>query len=563
MSDDVVFCGVRRSLLVSMIVVPALTLLLAAAIGLYSYSTTTERLAVGAIQQVAVDHGDMIDDFLDERRGDLESFFEMFYREIGDGVAVQTVAERMFWAAGGVFKDLGVIAPDGIQAAYVGEFALAGKEYGEAPWYRETLKNGYYVSDVFLGYRNVPHFVVAVTRRIGEKMWVLRATINSQVFRQLVEKVSIGDTGEAYILDRNGFFQTVRRSGGELLERDVYEYPVQTNSIMTFMGTEDGVDYLFASALLNDGKWRLIVRQKRSDAFHSAIMAGYIVLLILLCGGGGIVGLAFMLSRRVAETLRRQTEAVCSLENQLLQAARLAELGEMSAGFAHEINNPLQIMKTDLALLDMTLKDLIGKGADSALCAELTEIAEQFEVQIGRCAAITREILRFGRQDAPQLQRVDLVSYLPEVGAMVEKKAAVNGVSLHCEVDETVPAIEADPGQLQQVMINLLNNAIHAVQEKHGASGGEINVTAGRDEKGNAVISVTDNGRGISSDILDKIFLPFLPPRAPGQGTGMGLAVCHSIIDSLGGELRVQSDRGVGTVFTITVPEIKASTGDV
>ncbi len=97
--------------------------------------------------------------------------------------------------------------PDGIQAAYVGEFALAGKEYGEAPWYRETLKNGYYVSDVFLGYRNVPHFVVAVTRRIGEKMWVLRATINSQVFRQLVEKVSIGDTGEAYILDRKGFFR--------------------------------------------------------------------------------------------------------------------------------------------------------------------------------------------------------------------------------------------------------------------------------------------------------------------------------------------------------------------
>ena len=164
------------------------------------------------------------------------------------------------------------------------------------------------------------------------------------------------------------------------------------------------MDYLFASTLLNGGKWRLIVRQKKEEAFHSTVMAAYAVALVLLVGGAIIVSLAFVISRRLLDTLREQAEAVYKLENQLLQAARLAELGEMAAGFAHEINNPLQIMKTDLALLDLNLKDIAEAKGDSNTVPEIMEIAEQFQIQIGRCAAITREILRFGRQDAPQLQ---------------------------------------------------------------------------------------------------------------------------------------------------------------
>ncbi len=373
-----------------------------------------------------------------------------------------------------------------------------------------------------------------------------------------MERVSIGETGEAYILDSESHLQTERRSGGSLFEKDSHQYPEQTKNIMTFMGKDNGVDYLFASALMNDGKWRLIVRQKRSDAFRSTLMAGYTIFLILICCWATIIILALVVSRRICDTLQEQASSVSLLENQLLRAARLAELGEMSAGFAHDINTPLQIMKSDLTLLDMILQDFIAGKSDSAALGDVQEITEQLKLQIERCAGITREILRFGRADTPDLQRISLSSYLPEVGAMVEKKAEVHGIDMSWNIVPGTPDVEVDPRQLQQVMVNLLNNAIYAVIDRHGSDGGKISVSADVDEHGNAAIGISDNGIGISKNNMEKIFLPFFTTKDPGKGTGLGLSVCHSIIDSLGGELTVESTKGEGSVFTISLPGLKS-----
>ena len=551
-------CEIHRLLLISMILVPAIPLLLSAAIGFYAYSETTRGYATAALSQAAVDQRRMIDDFLQERRNDLESFLTMLPTEALTGDLARRKVRIMLENRTTVFQDMGIIGPDGRHTAYAGPYDLLGKDYLQKPWYVETLKRGYYVSDVFLGYRNVPHFVVAVARRIEGRQWVLRATINSARFEDIVNAVNIGDSGEAYILNQENRFQTGRRSGGNLLEQDDGQYPVQKGSLMTFTDDDDGEGYLSASAPLNDGKWRLIVRQKTSEAFHDTVMAGYIVLLCLICGGVTIVILAFVASRKLSDAMQEKTDAVCKLEGQLLQAARLAELGEMAAGFAHEINNPLQIMRADLALFDLTLKDIVEREEEKTARDELTEIASQLQLQINRCASITKEILRFGRQDAPQTQPIDLVKYLPRVWTMVENKASVHGIGLNYNVAQNIPTVEADPGQLQQVMINLVNNAIHAVVDRHGSEGGEISMEAHRDAKGNAVITVTDNGVGMSREHLGKIFMPFFTTKAPGQGTGLGLSVSYSIIDSMGGELTAESTRGEGTTFTVVIPGMAA-----
>ncbi|WP_316896671.1 ATP-binding protein [Pseudodesulfovibrio indicus] len=547
-------CGIHRLLLISMILIPAIPLLISGAIGFYSFAGASKRFAVSSIRQAAVDRAKLIDEFLHERRSDLESYLALVPEEELNSPDMKGAVADWLRTGGQAFQDMGLISPDGRHAAYVGPFELADNDYRDTDWYRETLAQGYYVSDVYLGYRNAPHFVIAVGRRVGGRVWMLRATINPTVFGNMVNAPGLGDTGEAYILNRDNLFQTARRSGGALLARDEYTYPPQEEQLVTFTGSDGDEDYLFASARMNDGKWRLIVRQKEDEAFHTVVMAGYTVILVLLCGGAVIIVLALVVSRRLSETLQGHAEAVSKLESQLLQAARLAELGEMAAGFAHEINNPLQIMKTDLALLELTLKDVTDSGGNPEACAELQEIADQFQVQIGRCAAITREILRFGRRDAPQIQEMDLSEFLPKVFGMVQNKAQVNGIRVSCEVDPSVPPILADPGQLQQVMINLMNNAIHAVVDRHGSDGGVIDVAAARDERGWARITVTDNGCGINQESLAKIFMPFFTTKAPGQGTGLGLSVCHSIVDSLGGELTVDSTKGEGTIFTVRIP---------
>lgn len=548
-------CEIHRLILIPMILVPAIPLLLSAAIGFYAFSETTRGYAISSLRQAAVDHQKMIDDFLRERRGDLESFLSLLPPKALTGAPAKREVTIMLQSSDGAFQDMGIIGPNGTHTAYAGPYNLFNKDYQQAPWYVETLKRGYYISDVFLGYRNVPHFVIAVARRINNQPWVLRATVNSAVFENIVSEVTIGDSGEAYILNRDNRFQTRRWSGGALLETDPDRYPTQEDRLMTFTtGEEEGAGYLTASTPINDGKWRLIVRRKKSEAFHGTVMAGYLVTLFLIGGGAVVVVLAFVISRRLSDSLQEKTEAVRKLEGQLVQAARLAELGEMAAGFAHEINNPLQIMKADLALFDMTLKDVTAHEEDREARAELAEISKQLQIQIDRCAAITREILRFGRQDAPETKTIKLAAYLPKVWAMVENKAAVHGIDLRCDVAPQVPTVEADPGQLQQVMINLVNNAIHAVVERHGCKGGKIAMKAQEDGEGNAVITVIDNGIGMSRELLAKIFMPFFTTKAPGQGTGLGLSVCHSIIDSMGGELTADSRKGHGATFTVMIP---------
>lgn len=548
--------GIRRALLLSMIVVPFVPLIVAASIGYYSHVKTTERLALSAIRLAAVDHGDMITFFLDERRADLMESMDLIGKGIDDTAKARTMLAELRSFRRDMYSDLGLIDPDGNQVAYVGDYPLENKNYKKTEWYRNTISNGYNISDIYLGLRGVPHLNVSVSRLIGRDKWVLRATLRPGALRRLAEKVNIGDSGEAYIINSEKRLQTSRRSGGDIFDRDAYLYPEQKGRVMTFSGIVNGEEYIFASTNLNNGRWRLIVRQKRSEAFSTSSSALYLILAILVCGGSVLVLLAVFASNRVYDMLTRQADTVCALEAQFIRAAKLAELGEMSAGFAHEINNPLQIMKSDLVLLELLLQEETEKFGESENSAEIAEINRQLKLQIDRCAGITHEILNFGRARKPELEQISLVDYLPKVANLVEKKARLEGIRLVFNVDGRTPSVLADQGLLQQVMVNLLNNAIHAVVEEHGAEGGEIVVTSGQIDGGDALLRVSDNGIGIKEEDMDRVFIPFYSTKRDRNGSGLGLSVCHSIIDSLGGRLRVKSERHKGTEFSIVLPGI-------
>jgi len=257
--------------------------------------------------------------------------------------------------------------------------------------------------------------------------------------------------------------------------------------------------------------------------------------------------------------MRRIDEEKHQLGQQLVRATRLAELGQMAAGFAHEINNPLQIMKSDRALIEMIFSDLKKKGdLKESDVKDLEETLEQLKLQIECCSKITQTILEFGRKSEPTEKDVDLVAFISQVTSMITQKASVQGIRLKKEISEQTPLLRADPSQLQQVLLNLLNNAIDAITDRHGCEGGELSILAGPDTDGRVKISVTDNGAGISSENLKKIFAPFFTTKPPGKGTGLGLYVCYGIIESMGGTMEVESKKGVGTTFVVHLPASSA-----
>ena len=553
--------ALRKKLLAAMILAPAIPFILVLGVGYYYFTNSLKSEIGSRMERVAQDHRGSVDMFLTDRRGDLRLMADtVSYQEMKNQTRLAKVFENLR-AKSPAFVDLGVFDQDGLHLAYVGPYQLAGRNYSEATWFQEVMAQGWYISDIFLGIRKVPHFIIAISVQDKGHSWVLRATIDTLFFTELVERVRMGRTGEAYLVNREGILQTEPRSGGALLQKAPQVVGMEGGAGDPVVVREapgvGGEPYIYATTWLKEKKWLLLVRQEKSDALGDLHQATYWVSLILLVGAAGILVSAFSLTGYLVGRIKTADEEKSQLTNQLFLAGRLAELGEMSAGFAHEINNPLQIIRAEQALMEAILDEMKQDGLldQVADAGDLLDSLKQIKIQVDRCGGITQGILKFARRKEPASASLAPAPFMAEVLALVDKKAQVNGVALRSSSQDHLPNIKADPGQLQQVILNLVNNALDAVNDRHGAAGGEVTVElAARD--GQVLLSVGDNGSGISSENLERIFTPFFTTKPVGKGTGLGLSVCFGIVDKMGGSIEVDSKPGQGSRFTVVLPAV-------
>ncbi|MBU0973532.1 MAG: ATP-binding protein [Proteobacteria bacterium] len=553
---------VKRSILNNMIVLPFIPFLLAIGVSFYFFTTALQSNTNSSLKRIVNDHRDMIESFLMERKADLELITNTFdFEQINEKESIDLIFENLKKRSN-AFVDLGLFDSHGVHVSYSGQYQLKGKDYQEEHWFKEVMQKGYYISDIFLGYRNIPHFVIAVRQGTGEARWALRATIDTLFFEGLVSKVRIGKTGEAYILNKNGIAQTLKRSGGiQILEKDpdASDFPVPENGIQAFVKSDfTGNTYLYATTWLKNKEWLLVVRQEKKDAYDSLYSALYISLIIMLIGGTVILMAAVFMTERILKKIQQLGREKETLGHQLIRASQLAEIGEMAAGFAHEINNPLQIIKSEHALVETLMEEVFetldpGKNEDMV---DIKDSLAQIKLQVNRCAEITQAILKFGRKNETKQQPLDPCRIIPEIVQMIEKKAMVGGIKFIKNISEDTPGFMGNPSQFQQVMLNLFNNAMDAIAEQHGVSGGVLKIEACHKDENFLAIKITDNGKGISPENIEKIFSPFFTTKPVGKGTGLGLSVCYGIIKSFGGTMEVTSEQNVGTCFVVTLPAI-------
>jgi two-component system, NtrC family, sensor kinase len=553
---------VKNMLLGSMILLPLMPLVLILGIGFYYFAGSVEKSTAESMKRIITDHGMMIERFLAEREGDLELLLHIHsFQELRrPGNLKQVYANLQHRSP--AFADLGIFDEDGLHVAYEGPFPLAGRNYQDAEWFQRVMDQRTYVSDVFLGVRQEPHFIIAIAGQEGDSRWVLRSTIDTRFFNDLVKGVHFGRTGEAYVVNASGILQTDRRSGGELMDPtpDWHLIPPGDGSVQSFIARDEtGMRYLYSTLELKEGKWRLIVRREVAEAFADLRMAGYLIILIMIIGGTSITFSALSLTRRILRRIEAAEYSQRQLNEQLVRASRLAELGQMAAGVAHEINNPLQIIKSEHSLIEMDLSELkqAGRLPDGELMDEIQESFDQIKKQVGRCAEITQAVLKFGRQNTPHIEPVPLHVFIPEVIHMVSKNAAVHGIEVVTQWPEHLPSVQADPSQLQQVLLNLFNNAVDAILERRGVTGGRLQISAFT-SNGKVAVQVADNGSGIDPMHLERIFTPFFTTKPVGKGTGLGLSVCYGLIHRMEGMMAVSSEKGVGTTFTIELPAANA-----
>lgn len=228
------------------------------------------------------------------------------------------------------------------------------------------------------------------------------------------------------------------------------------------------------------------------------------------------------------------------LQAQVVQQEKMAAIGMLAGGVAHEINNPLGGV---LAFTQLLLKDV---KTESPLRADLEEIERAAQ----RCRRIVADLLDFSRMEKVRERRpVDLAPLIEKVLPFINREMRSLNVDFSLEAKAPVPQVFAEPNRLQQVFLNLMTNACHAM-----VSGGKLSITLEADFSGGARVLVRDTGDGISAEHLDKIFDPFFTTKEPGKGTGLGLAVSYRILSEHGANVRVESVPGQGTCFTIIFP---------
>jgi len=235
---------------------------------------------------------------------------------------------------------------------------------------------------------------------------------------------------------------------------------------------------------------------------------------------------------------RQAAEEKTRLQDQLRHADRLATIGQISAGVAHELNEPLGNI---LAFAQLAQKQ-------PGLPKQAAQDLEKIVTTSLHAREIIKKLMLFARQMPPQKIRVNLNAVVEEGLYFLESRCSKNGVALERSLLPQLPEIIADPSQLNQVLVNLVVNAIQAMAE-----GGTLKI-ATRASKGHVVLSVEDNGVGMSEEVLKRIFTPFFTTKDIHEGTGLGLPVVHGIVNSHGGTITVESTLGEGTRFAIKLP---------
>ena len=550
--------SLTRKMIFIIIIVSFLPMVLVGGIILNQFSKSYREKTHAHLGALVQQHKQNIDTFLNEKLNDIKFLAASFnFEKLRDKLFLQQLLLRLQQEYGAVFVDLGLVNEDGLLVTYAGTFKLEKANYSEAEWFKKAIKKHYFISDVFLGLRGLPHFIVTVKEHYKGKDYILRATIDFVAFNTLVEQIRFGETGFAFILNRKGEFQTdlpfnivpdkglfmafINRAEEERARKGV-------QIVEKYSGV--GKKHIYVADFLKNQEWLLVFQQDTAEVFANLHRTIYVAVFLILMGGLGIVIMAFFQSRRMVGRIVEADKEKEMINQQVIETGKLASIGELASGIAHEINNPVAIMAAEAGWIQDLLEDEEFKEGENL--NEIQRALKQIGTQGHRCKEITQKLLSFARKTDSRAQDVQINDMIRQLIELSAQRAKYGNVVIKTGFAEDLPRTKVSESEIQQVFLNLINNAIDAI----GKQGGSIEITS-KLEGDKIVLEIADNGSGIPKANLASIFDPFFTTKPVGKGTGLGLSICYGIIKKMGGEIDVQSEVDVGTTFRITIPVTK------
>jgi two-component system NtrC family sensor kinase len=537
----------QRKIIVVTLVVSLAPLIILGATIYYQFAEIYKVKIEEQIVYRATAQAEALELFLKERTAILSAMADTHhFQDMIDSRNLNTIFQVMNTHAG-AFVDLGVIDNSGRHMAYVGPYNLEGLNYFQQPWFGEVMSRGIYISDVYMGYRQSPHFIIAVRRQENNQSWILRATIDPYIFGNIVRSAQVGKTGDAYIINKEGIYQTQPRFGADIQSKsdlDTRLFGGKTTVIEMVKG--NGNKILYAGAWLKNNNWLLLINQEVKEEMRGLLATRTVEIIIIVAGILAIVLTTIFTTRLAVGGLRTADTKMNELNAQLVQSDKMAALGKMAAGVAHEINNPLAVILQKTGWMEDLLAE--EEFEKSKNIEEFKTSIKKIEEHVERARKVVHNMLGYARKMEPHLEDVDINSTLKQTINLLENYARINNIEIKTELATDIPIIASEQAQLQQVFLNLISNAIDAIGKD-----GTIRVIS-RCIQDRIEVQIIDNGPGIPNDLQGKVFDPFFTTKDTGRGTGLGLWVSYDIVQKLGGTILFKSQVGQGTIFTVSIP---------
>jgi signal transduction histidine kinase len=430
--------------------------------------------------------------------------------------------------------------------AFAGPDSLDRKGPTPGACFDQAVANGFFISDVTANQGRDHQLVMAIRHDMADgRFWVFRSSLDAGLFDAPVAQLAVTVNDDAFIINRQGVLQTPSRNYGRRFETVALTIPTIAGSTRVMPTVDrDGLPILVGIAPIADSPFLLMMVRPQSGIMDLWLkprmrLIGFLLFSIVLILAS-IVGVATYLVNRIHAADQRRVQALHQVE----YANKLASIGRLASGVAHEVNNPLAIINQKTGLV----KDLSAMGVSSR-DPKIMGLLDDVLDSVKRCGAITRRLLDFARHMESSVEVVEIEAVFRQVLAFMEKEAERRRIAVSVRTLGCIPHFETDRGKLQQVFLNLINNAFEAMR-----AGGRLTVAIQGINRSTLQITVADTGHGIPQADLKRVFEPFFSTRQGHAGTGLGLSVTYGLVSEMGGDITVASQVGQGTRFTITLP---------
>jgi two-component system NtrC family sensor kinase len=537
----------RFRIAVGMFVVTMLPLSVMLVINQHHFQKSLKQETVSQLRALASKSKHSFELFLQERMSAVRYIAHAYsYEQLKDSNRLRDIFFTIQDNFSG-FVDLGLISPHGVQTNYIGPYDLEGKDYSETESFHGVQVSGSWISEVFLGFRKFPHIVMAVERRQPSgQNFILRASIDIQTFNEIIGAMGLDPESDAFLINQQGLLQTPSKFYGDILTKVPLDIPTRSlQPVVLEAEDHQGRDIFLTHASLAGQKFVLTIVKPRASFYRSWYALKGQMMLVFAVSVLIITVIIFRLTGHMVRQIREADEKREVAFRELEHSHKLSSIGQMAAGVAHEVNNPLAIINEKTGLM----QDLLLAMPELEKRDKFLALADSILQSVERARGITYRLLGFARRLEGSYETLDLNQVLINVIGFVQKEADDRNVSILLDLEEDLEQIVSDQGQLEQVFLNILNNALAAVED-----GGRVEIKSWKESSEMVAISIADNGSGMSSETMNQIFEPFFTTKKH-FGTGLGLSITYGIIKKLGGEIKVWSQVDAGSQFTIYLPK--------